>query len=262
MRLVVDIGNTNISVGIMDTHRVLKCWRLATQMHRTRDEFTILMKGLIRDAMIDLERLDSAAISCVVPPLLEPVRESLHTLVGPACLTVEPGIRIGMHVHYTVTSNVGADRIVNACAAKQFYGYPVLIIDFGTATTFCVVDTHGDYCGGAIFPGIRTISEALSSSASLLPRVSFKKPEQIVGQSTVQSMQSGLFYGSIDMIEGMIQRIRAEYPDIRTVVATGGFSSFLKNHTASFTHIDENLTLRGLDLLYDMNTGSETFIVW
>lgn len=262
MRLLVDIGNTNISIGIMDNHAVKHRWRLTTHMERTRDEYLVLLRGLIRDAGVELKMLDAAAMSCVVPPLLEPMRQSLNAVTESSCLTVEPGIHIGMKINYKLTSDVGADRIVNACAAKAFYGYPVIILDFGTATTFCVVNSHGEYCGGAIFPGIGTTSEALYSSASLLPRVAFRKPSRVVGQSTVESIQSGLFYGYIDMIEGMIRRIRSEYGDIQTVLATGGLGMYLQKYSPVISTFDPDLTLKGLDVLFDMNTGATGAEVW
>ncbi|MCD4655879.1 type III pantothenate kinase, partial [bacterium] len=180
MIIAVDIGNTNITVGIVKNHRVQHYWRLATQLWRTEDEHHILFKELLKDAGVSASEIEGTALSCVVPPLRRPVMDALSNLVNCDCFVVEPGVRIGMKVNYHLPSHVGADRIVNAFAAKKYYGFPVIIIDFGAGTTFCVVDSHGDYCGGAIFPVVRSSATALYNAASLLPRVAFQAPQEVV----------------------------------------------------------------------------------
>ncbi|MBN1297646.1 type III pantothenate kinase [bacterium] len=262
MRLVVDIGNTNISVGILENGQVLHCWRLATHMRRTRDEYSLLLKGLIHDVGLIPDCIDSASMCCVVPPLQDPMRQSLNIIANNRCLIVEPGVRIGMKIRYDLTTHVGSDRIVNAYAAIQRYGSPIMMIDFGTATTFCVVDSEGVYRGGAIFPGINTVSEALYQSASLLPRVAFKQPPRVVGESTVHSIQSGLFFGYLDLTQGMIHRVCSEYPDIDTVVATGGLGRIIHEHCPLITHYEPHLTLYGLSELYDLNNGDTAAAIW
>jgi len=262
MLLAVDIGNSNLTIGIVKDHEILLCWRLATQLWRTEDEYLILIKGLLQDADISITSLEGSVLSCVVPPLRRPVVAALSSLVKKETFVVEPGVKIGMGVHYNLPSNVGADRIVNACAVKKHYGFPAIILDLGTATTFCVIDTHGDYCGGSIFPGIQTTSDALYNAASLLPRVAFQPPSCIIGKSTTDSIQSGMFYGYLDMINGMIKRILTEYPTVETVVSTGGFDKLICNHSEMIDFHDKYLTLKGLDIIYSMNTSNIEYEIW
>lgn len=262
MLIVVDIGNTNITLGAISKRKVLHKWRIATQLWRTEDEHFVLFREFLRDAGIAVETVQGAALSCVVPPLLHPVRDALTHLTGNACFVVEPGVKIGMNVHYRLPGHVGADRIVNAYAVKVYHGHPAIVIDFGTATTFCVIDKAGDYCGGVIYPGIRATSDALYQAAALLPRVTFKAPEEVVGKTTVSSIQSGMFYGYLDMIEGMISRIKSEYPEIRHVVSTGGLGKKIYDHTDLIDTHDPLLTLRGLFQLYHLNLSNEDSVIW
>jgi len=262
MLLAVDIGNSNLTIGIINNHEILHCWRLATLRWRTMDEYLILIKGLLNDASISTNSLEGSVLSCVVPHLQHTVETALTMLTKSITLVIEPGVKTGMKVHYNPSSHVGADRIVNACAAKQYYGAPAIILDFGTATTFCVLDAKGDYRGGAIFPGIQTTSDALYNAASLLPQVAFQPPPDVIGTSTITSIQSGMFFGYLEMVNGMIRRIKNQYPSSGKVISAGGYGELLFEHSDLIDYHDKHLTLKGLDILYTLNLTDNNCEIW
>ncbi|MBN1356472.1 type III pantothenate kinase [bacterium] len=257
MILGVDIGNTNITCGIISSGRVLGSWRVSTSVKRTPDEFTLLFRQLILNHPQPPAHFRASVISSVVPPVLLAVARSLKELFPFDPFIIQPGISLNLSVEYARPQDVGADRIVNSVAARHKFGYPLIIIDFGTATTFCVLNRNGNYSGGVIFPGIETISEALSRAAAMLPSIAFKDPGTVIGNSTIHSMQSGLFYGTLEMIEGMVRRVRREIGGNTPVVATGGLAEFFLSSTAVIDHYEPDLILQGLELLYDLNQKAD-----
>jgi type III pantothenate kinase len=254
----VDIGNTNITCGIISSARVQHHWRLSTPVQRTPDEISLLLSQLFRQAGVQLACIQKIVISSVVPPVLQVFRQSLIELFSLDPFIVQPGIKLNLKVNYVKPQDVGADRIVNAVAATHKFGCPVVILDFGTATTFCVVNAKNEYMGGAIFPGIITMSDALYKAAAMLPRVAFKQPPSVIGKSTSESIQSGLFFGSLDMIEGMLRRIHKTADQKIPVVATGGLAEHFHAASGMITHLEPDLTLRGLEIIYELNHGNFT----
>lgn len=255
--LVVDVGNTNIVVGIYRGEDLAASWRLATARDRTADEYGILTSQLVETYLED--GFEGAIISSVVPPL-EPTIESMvlrYFDVQP--LFVRPGIKTGLAIHTENPLEVGADRIVNAVACWHSFGGPSIVVDFGTATTFDVVSAQGEYRGGLIAPGSTISFEALFARAARLPRVEFRRPEHLIGTSTVTSMQSGMFYGYLGLVDGILERMIDELGEVKRIVATGGIVSVLANESEYIDEIDLELTLRGLKLIWDRNqTGRRT----
>lgn len=258
MLLAFDTGNTNTVMGLFDGKELLANWRFATDPRRTADEYGLLCNDLFTYHHLAAQRVDRMIISSVVPDLtgtlLEVGRRYFH--LEPLC--VEAGIKTGLKIRYENPKEVGADRIVNAVAAIERYGSPVIIVDFGTATTFCVVNDKSEYLGGAITAGIGISMEALFEHAAKLPKVDLKAPEKVIGRTTVQAMQSGLVYGYAGLIDTMIERLCRElHMDAAktTVVATGGRSDIICPHCKFVTTIDMGLTLEGLRILADRNEG-------
>ncbi|MBN1553010.1 type III pantothenate kinase [bacterium] len=247
----LDIGNTTITAGIIHRSKVSHSWRLSTDVNRTSDEYALLIRQLI-NSIPDIE-IEGSVVSSVVPPVLTGVVKSLKNVFGKEPFLVQPGITLSFDILYNKPQDVGADRIVNAVAAKRLYGYPLIVVDFGTATTFCVLNGNGNYCGGIIFPGINTISNALYDKAALLPRIALEKPQKVIGISTISSIQSGLFFGYLDMINGLIHRIHNEQKDITKVVATGGLAEMYFEYSELITDLEPHLTLIGLEDIVNLN---------
>lgn len=251
--MLVDVGNTNTIFGIHRGERLIESFRFSTDRERTADEYGALLLPLFERAGIEPREAEAMVISSVVPPL-HPTLERLGVCYfGTEPLFIEPGIKTGMPIRYDNPAEVGADRIVNAVAARERYGTPVIVVDFGTATTFDVVNAAGEYAGGIITPGISISAEALFSHASRLYRVDIKKPEQLVGRNTAGAMQAGLYYGSIGLVDGILARLLAEVPETRTVVATGGLAELIASGSQHIREVDPMLTLTGLKLIYDRN---------
>jgi type III pantothenate kinase len=253
MLLALDVGNTNIAVGIFQGKELSYSWRLKTDRERTADEYAILLLQMLASASVRKDRIRGIVIGSVVPPL-NPV---FHALVKDYFrmepFFVEPGIKTGMPIHYDNPQDVGADRIINSVAALEKYGTPVIIVDFGTATTFDVVSGKGEYIGGLIAPGISISAEALFLHTAKLPRVAVERPARVVGKNTISSMQAGIFYGYVGLVEGILERIFAELGSRAKVVATGGFSSMLAGESPLIREVDLNLTLDGLRILFERN---------
>lgn len=254
MVLVFDIGNTQIVAGLFDADRLAADWRLQTDRRKTVDEYGILFKSMLREAGdIPLERVKAAVISSVVPPVTGIIEEMIEKYFKVSVLSVGPGVRTGLAIKYENPREIGADRVVNAVAGVKLYGPPLIIVDFGTATTFCAIAANGDYLGGAIAPGLGIASEALFQCTAKLPRVEILKPKAVIGKNTVHSIQSGLYYGYIGLVENLIRRIKAEMACEAKVVATGGLAELVAADTDLVDIVNPHLTLEGLRLIYGLN---------
>ena len=256
MLLTLDVGNTNVTIGIFDGDQVVATWRIATDMERLADEYAVLLLGLLRTQDIDVKAIDQAVMASVVPDLAPVFEQLCERYFGVTPLVVGTGTRTGIRVLYDNPREVGADRIVDVVAALHLYGPPPLIIvDFGTATVFDAVSADGEYLGGAIAPGIA--SEALFERAAKLYRVELERPKTAIGKNTVASIQSGTLYGYVGLIEGMVARFKRELGGTARVIATGGWANLLARETHVFDAVDLNLTLTGLRLIHEMNTRKD-----
>ncbi len=259
MLLAIDVGNTNIVLGVFEDARLAESWRLATFRERTADEIGILVTHLFANKAIPIERVSGIILSSVVPPLTRTMEEMGERYFGHKPLTVDPGTNTGMPVLYTPASDVGADRVVNGVAAYEAYGRatqsPVIVVDFGTATTFDAISSAGEYLGGVICPGIGISADALFQRAARLPRVDVRKPAAVIGDTTVTSMQSGLFFGYVSMVDGIVTRMRAELDRGKrsACVATGGMADIIASETTVIERVDPDLTLQGLRLIWERN---------
>lgn len=253
MVLVFDVGNTNIVIGVYEANELLNHWRIRTDAQKTADEYGIMMNSLFHHEKLSMHSVTAVVISSVVPTLMMELEYMSERYFGCRPLVVGPGIKTGIAIKYDNPREVGADRVVNAVAAFHKYGGPLIIVDFGTATTFCVVTENGEYLGGAIAPGIRISTEALVNRASKLPRVELVVPRSMIGKNTIMSMQVGIMYGFVGQVEGIINRMKKEIQGNPQVVATGGLAPVVARHTETIDYIDEFLTLEGLRLIYEMN---------
>ncbi len=254
MLLVFDIGNTQIVVGVFDDGGwLVSDWRLATDRQKTVDEYGMMMKNLFLDRKLDYTKVSGAIISSVVPPLTNSIVQMTENYFKVTPLVVGPGIKTGLAIKYENPREVGADRVVNAVAGIKLYGAPLIIVDFGTATTFCAIAANGDYLGGAIAPGLGITSEALFLRTAKLPRVELIKPKNVIGKNTINSMQSGLIYGYVGLVETLITRIKDEMGVNPKVIATGGLAELVASETKLIDKINPYLTLEGLQELYRLN---------
>jgi len=251
--LVIDVGNSNIVLGIYDGERLLKDWRISTEKSRTTDEYGVLVSDLFRLSGISFESVKGIIISSVVPTLTGVLENLSLQYFGFKPYIVGPGIKTGMPIHYDNPREVGADRIVNAVAGYEKYRTALVIVDFGTATTFDYVNRKGEYCGGAIAPGLMISMEALFQKASKLPRVEIIKPPHIVAKNTVNSMQAGIYYGYIGLVDEIVTRMKAESSEKPRVIATGGLAGLIAPESRTIEKIEEYLTLDGLRILYARN---------
>jgi type III pantothenate kinase len=258
MLLALDVGNTNVTIGVFDGDRLVHNWRLAALRERTADELGIFATRLFEQTNVAISAVNGIAVASVVPPLTRPIEEMCERYFGHRALLVD-ATNAGIPITYSPATDVGADRIVNAVAAREKYGkgmtIPLIVVDFGTGTTFDVISREGVYIGGVICPGIGISAEALFQRAARLPRVEVRQPPGVVGQTTVHAMQAGLFFGYVEMVDGLVRRIRSEIAggEQAIVIATGGLAEVLSSETRSIQHVDPNLTLDGLRLIWERN---------
>jgi type III pantothenate kinase len=258
MLIAIDVGNTNVTIGVFEGQTLTHNWRLAALRERTGDELGIFVTRLFEQTNVAISGVSGIVIASVVPPLTRPMEEMCERYFGRRPLLVD-ATNAGIPIVYSPAGDVGADRIVNAVAARAKYGTtggtPLIVVDFGTATTFDVISRDGEYVGGVICPGIGISAEALFERAARLPRVEVRKTSGVVGQTTVAAMQSGLFFGYVEMVDGLVRRIRQEIPggEKAVVIATGGLADVLSSETNTIHHVDPDLTLDGLRLIWERN---------
>jgi type III pantothenate kinase len=257
MLLAVDIGNTNITIGVFDGSKMKATWRVATGVHRMPDEYASLILHLFEHEGIAVSKITDAILCSVVPPVAGVFEEMCRRYLKVSPVLVEAGVKTGVKISMDNPREVGADRIVNAVAAHQLYGGAVIVIDLGTATTFDAVSKEGDYLGGAIAPGIAIATEALFARTAVLPRVELTHPKKAIGRNTVAAMQSGIVFGYAGLIEGIVARIKEELGGKAKVVATGGYAELLARETPAIDEVNPDLTLIGLRLIYEMNKAKE-----
>jgi len=253
MLLAIDIGNTNVVLGVFDKNKLVENWRVGTDTQITPDEYAMILKDLFGFAGIEFRQIIGVIISTVVPPLLPIMIEMSQKYFHIDPMVVTNDLKLGITIRYDNPKEVGADRLVNAAAAYKLYGGPLIIVDFGTATTFCAVTKQGEYLGGAICPGVKISAEALFQRASKLPRVELAKPPKVIGSDTISAMQAGIIYGYAGLVDGIVERMKKELSLDAKVVATGGLAELISPETKSIQEIKPHLTLEGLRLLYEIN---------
>ncbi len=245
--LAIDIGNTTTVLGIFEGKTLREKWRVSSVRERTEDEWWILIKSAVSCSF------DDVVVSSVVPPISQVLRSSFEKHWGRPPLFLEPGVKTGLPIVYDPPSAVGADRVANAVAGAEKYGYPLIIVDFGTAITFDVVSAKREYIGGVIAPGVSISSEALFTKTAKLPKVELAEPRRVIGRNTVSSIQSGLFYGFKGLVEGILEKLYEELGGPVKVVATGGEAGIFCSHVSYIQHYDPDLTLEGLRIIYELN---------
>jgi type III pantothenate kinase len=244
MILVLDVGNTNIVIGVYEDKKLLYHWRMGTDKEKTSDEFGMFIVNLFRHEKLEIDKVEAVVIASVVPPIMYSLEHAIRKYFKVTPIIVGPGIKTGLNIKYENPREVGADRIVNAVAAQEIYGGPIIVVDFGTATKFCAITSKGEYLGGAICPGVKIAAEALFQRAAKLPRIELVKPETVIGRNTVTNLQSGIIYGHMGQVEYVVKRIKKEMKEEGIkVIATGGLARLIANETDSIDEINSNLTL-------------------
>jgi len=258
MIFVIDVGNTNIVLGLLDGKKFVADWRISTDTPRTSDEYGIVVNALFESSGYKLHMVEGVIISSVVPNIMYSLEHMIRKYFKVTPIIVGPGVKTGINIKYDNPKEVGADRIVNAVAAHELYGGPLIIIDFGTATTFCAVTSNADYLGGCIVPGIKISSEALFSKAAKLPRIELVKPPTVICKNTVQSMQAGIIYGYVGLVDYIVNKMKQEMRKYDNkepyVLATGGLAKLIAGESVTINEVNNNLTLEGLRILYERNT--------
>lgn len=256
MLLVLDVGNTNIVAGVYDGKELLTHWRFSTDRGKTADEFGITLRSMFMYNDVNMRMIDAVIISSVVPPVVVPLCHMVERYFGVKPVVVGPGIKSGIHIRYDNPKEVGADRIVNAAAAMSKYAHmnkPMIILDFGTANTYCALLPNGEYLGGAISPGIGISAEALYNRAAKLPRIELAMPEHIINKNTVSSMQAGIMYGFVGQMEYIVNKMKEEFGKDAIVIGTGGFANTMSQASNCIDYVEPFLTLEGLRILYEKN---------
>ena len=254
MLLAFDIGNTNMVVGIYDNKELLTYWRISTDRQKTADEYGILLQNLFHYHRINPSQVTDIIFSSVVPPIMGPLEEMAIRYYNVKPLVVGPGVKTGMPILYENPREVGADRIVNAVAGFEKYGGPLIIVDFGTATTFCCISAKGEYLGGAITPGINIATEALFQKTAKLPKVELVTPKKVIGKNTVNAIQSGIIYGYSGLVDGIVKRMKQELgAGSIKVIATGGIAEMIAKDTETIDEVYKLLTIDGLRMIYERN---------
>ncbi|RYL89839.1 type III pantothenate kinase [Sporolactobacillus sp. Y61] len=257
MLFVCDVGNTNIVMGAFNEGELINHWRISTHTEKTEDEFAMLINNMLQYSGLSFQDFDGVAVSTVVPSVLFALERLCEKYFHLTPLIVGPGIKTGLNLKYENPREIGADLIVNAVAAVHDYQAPMIVIDFGTATTYSYIDEHANYIGGAIAPGINISTEALYQKASKLPRIEIAKPPHIVGRNTVHAMQSGVLFGYVGQVEGIVSRMKMQAKKKPVVIATGGLCTLISGETKVIDHVDKLLTLRGLNFIYQRNRQME-----
>ncbi|MBU7007840.1 type III pantothenate kinase [Phosphitispora fastidiosa] len=255
MLMVLDVGNTNIVLGVFEGKRLVRNWRISTNKDKTADEYGLQIRMFFEYSGIKCSDMEAVIISSVVPTVMSALESMSANYFGIKPLVVGPGVKTAMPIRYDNPKEVGADRIVNAIAAYELYGGPLIVVDFGTATTFDAISAEGAYLGGAIAPGISISTEALYTKAAKLPRIELLKPKAVIGKNTVSSMQSGIIYGFVGQADGIVSRMKKEMGGKAYVVATGGLAELISNESGLIDTINSNLTLEGLRIIYERNKG-------
>lgn len=254
MILTIDVGNTNTVLGIYKEKTLIAFWRMATRFDMTSDEIGMTFLQFFNHQKIKTKDIKGVIISSVAPPAMYSLEHAIEKYLNKESIIVGPGIKTGMNIKYDNPKEVGADRIVNAVAAFDIYGGPIIIVDFGTATTFCAVSKNGDYLGGLICPGIKISMDALFEKAAKLPRVELIKPNTVIGKNTVSSMQSGVIHGFVGQVDYIVKKMKEEIDDKNTkVIATGGLSRLIASESSEIERIEPLLTLEGLRIIYKIN---------
>lgn len=253
MLLVIDIGNTNITLGVFENEKIVQSWRLATDIKRTEDEYGVFLKNLLRETNLD-KKISNAVIASVVVQLTEKIEIALKKYLGIDSLIISHKVKTNVVLKTDNPSQVGADRIVNACAAAKLYSTPAIVVDFGTATSFDIVNEKKEFIGGIITAGMKIQAEALSSKTSKLPKLNIEAPEHAIGRNTIEAMLSGIVRGHAAMIDGLILECEKELGQKATIIATGGYSAVISKYlNRKFDYINPDLTLIGAKILFEMN---------
>ncbi|MFC7322296.1 type III pantothenate kinase [Halobacillus campisalis] len=260
MIFVLDVGNTNTVLGVFDNNELNYQWRIKTDRYKTEDEYGMLIKSLFEHEGLSFQDIDGVIISSVVPPIMFSLeRMSRYYFKKSPMIIGEHKVDAGLAMKYPHPNEIGADRIVNAVGAIEEYGTPLVIIDFGTATTYCYVNENGEYVGGAIAPGINISMEALYAKAAKLPKIEIKNPDNVIGSSTVEAMQSGVYYGYVGQVDEVVRRMKENSSSTPTVIATGGLSTLIADESRTIDVVDPYLTLKGLNKIYQNNKDNQAF---
>lgn len=254
MLMALDVGNTNIVIALYEGDALRRSWRMSTDKNRSGDEMGMTLLSFLQAEQVQPEKINDVIISSVVPPIMHSLSNAVRRYLNCEPIVIGPGVKTGLNIRYDNPREVGADRIVNAVAAVKKYGVPIIIVDFGTATTYCAVDRKGDYIGGVITPGVQISLDALFERAAKLPRVEIIKPDTLIGRNTVSAMQAGAVYGQVGQVDYIVNRMRKELgePTCR-VIATGGLAKLIAPETETIQDVDSMLTLDGLKIIYDKN---------
>ncbi len=258
MLLAIDVGNTHIMLGVFENEELKVCWRVASNWERTEDELGVVIKNLFYHSNISSENISSIIISSVVPPLLYSLEKMSKKYFGLTPCMVEAHTKTGLKILMDNPEEVGADRIVNAVAGFSLYGGPLIIVDFGTATTYCALSEKGEYLGGAIAPGVSISTEALFARAAKLPRVEIVKPPGIIGKNTINSLQAGILYSFVGQVDTIVQRMKKEFSREPVVVATGGMAEVIAGEASTIDVVNNLLTLEGLRIIFNKNNIKES----